>query len=339
MLLTGAQSEELVARAFRHAGVHHNMAKDAAVVLTMTEMMGIGTHGLARVPGYIERVLQGGVNPKALPQISTPAPALRMVDGQNGLGAAIAFLATKAAMEAARSAGIGAVFCKGSSHLGALAPHLYMAAQAGFAAIVTTNTAPMIAPSGGCEPVLGNSPIGFAIPSEEGMPILLDMALSVVARSKVRRAAQMGEMIPETWATDAAGLPTQDAKAAMQGLMQAIGGGKGANLALCLDLLAGGLSGAAMMSEIPNANLDPSAVANIGHMFIFVDVARLMPLGAFTERVSDARSMVETSTAMTEAEAIRMPGSRAITLLQQTRDEGFNIPQALGVELTRLASR
>ncbi len=69
MLLTGAQSEELVARAFRHAGVHHNMAKDAAVVLTMTEMMGIGTHGLARVPGYIERVLQGGVNPKALPQI------------------------------------------------------------------------------------------------------------------------------------------------------------------------------------------------------------------------------------------------------------------------------
>ncbi|KKK48455.1 hypothetical protein LCGC14_3144950, partial [marine sediment metagenome] len=104
-------------------------------------------------------------------------------------------------------------------------------------------------------------------------------------RLKKWQAAARGEAIPDHWATDATGNPTTDAAAAMQGMMQAIGGTKGANLALCLDLLAGGLSGAAMLSEIPNANLDTQAVANVGHLFLVIDAARLMPPAALSTRL------------------------------------------------------
>lgn len=338
MVFTEVRARDLTARAFQRVGVRADMAEDAAAMLTMAQMMGIGTHGLARVSDYVDRVRAGGVNAGALPKITMPAPALRLVDGRNGLGAAVAARATQAAMQAAREVGVGAAFCRGSSHLGALAPHLYVAAQAGFAAVITTNTAPMIAPSGGRQPIIGNAPFGIAIPNPGGVPVLLDMALSVAARSKVRRAAEAGAPIPETWATDADGHPTTDAKAAMNGLMQAIGGGKGANLALCLDMLAGGLSGAAMLSEIPNANLESGAVANVGHMIVLIDAARLMAPDALSDRLSDARAIVENSTALNQNEAVRLPGARAIASLEKARAQGFDIAPGLAGELERLAA-
>jgi LDH2 family malate/lactate/ureidoglycolate dehydrogenase len=139
------------------------MAWDAAEMITMAEMMGIATHGLARVENYVDRLRAGGMNPKAEPQITAPAPALLKVDGYNGLGAAVALRAMQAAMNAARKTGIAAAFCRRSTHLGALAPLLWIAASDGFAAIITTNTAPMIAPAGGRTAVLGNAPLGFAL--------------------------------------------------------------------------------------------------------------------------------------------------------------------------------
>lgn len=332
-----AQANDLVISAFCQVGVRHDMAKDAAAMLTMTQMMGIGTHGLARVSNYVDRIKAGGVNADAIPLISAPAPALRMVDAQNGLGVAVAFRATQAAMEAARGAGIGAAFCRGSSHMGALAPHLYRAAQEGFAAIITTNTSPMIAPAGGRDAVIGNTPFGLAVPDADGVPVILDIALSVAARSKVRQAAEAGMAIPQTWATDANGHPTTDAKAAMGGLMQAIGGAKGANLSLCLDLFSGGLSGAAMLSEIPNANLRPSAVANVGHMIVLIDVACLMRHDTLTNRMSDARNLIQNGRRVDPSVAIRMPGARAIAALHKAQGEGFDIAPDLLAKLEGLA--
>lgn len=315
------------------------MAEDAAQMLVTAEMMGIGTHGLARVEAYVARLRSGGANPDAVPAIIAPAPALRQVDGQNGLGAAVAIRATRAAIEAARDVGVGAAFCRSSTHLGALAPQLLHAAEAGFAAIFTTNTAPMIAPKGGHRPVVGNTPIGIALPDAGGDHVILDMAMSVVARSKVRQAAAKGEPIPDSWATDELGQPTTDAAAAMKGLMQAIGGGKGANLALTLDLLAGGLSGAAMMSEIPNANLDPRAVANVGHMFIVIDAAKLIAPEVLAQRLNDARDLVRSSaTSDDPSDAPRLPGARALAELRHAQETGIAVEPDLLARLRALAA-
>jgi len=337
MLLSEQDAVALVTQAFMGAGVSASMAQDAAQMLTTAQMMGIDTHGLARVTNYIDRINAGGVNPKADPVITSPAPALLQVDGQNGLGAAVALRATRATMDAARQTGIAAAFCRHSSHLGALAPLLWVAAQEGFAAIITTNSAPMIAPAGGCQAMLGNAPFGLAMPDADGDPVLLDMALSVAARSKVRAAETAGTAIPETWATDASGRPTTDAAAAMKGLMQAIGGTKGANLSLCLDLFAGGLSGAGMMDEIPNANLTPGAVANVGHMIIVIDAARLMPAEDLSQRLAGTRSKLETSAAVEASQPVRLPGARAVAALKTAQTQGFSIAPELFEKLNELA--
>lgn len=329
---------DLTQAAFKAAGMRADMARDAARMLVMAEMMGIGTHGLARVAPYVDRLRDGGVNPNANPVITAPAPALRHVDGQNGLGAAVAIRATRAAMEAACDVGMGASFCHASTHLGALAPQLLHAAEAGFAAIFTTNTSPMIAPQGGRRAVIGNTPLGIALPDPGGQPVILDMALSVAARSKVRRAVAKGEPIPATWATDADGVPTTDATAAMGGLMQAIGGPKGANLALCLDLLAGGLAGAAILSEVPNANVDTKAVANVGHMFVVIDASKLIAPATLSDRLDDARRLVGESAATGADSQPRLPGARALAALAKARAEGVLVePELLG-QLRALAA-
>lgn len=337
MILTQEQATSLSAQAFTRAGVEDTMARDAAQMLTLAQMMGITTHGLARVGDYTDRIRAGGIDPIAQPDVTAPASALIQVDGQNGLGPAVALRAVQVAMEAARQTGIAAAFCRRSSHLGSLAPLLYTVAQEGFAALFTTNTSPMIAPVGGKSAVLGNAPIGIAIPNQSGAPVIFDIALSVAARSKVRRAALAGEPIPETWATDAQGRPTTDAAKAMDGLMQAIGGIKGANLSLCLDLMTGGLSGAAMLSEIPNTNLTPGKFANVGHMFIVIDVARLMPPEALSGRLTDALGMVEASGAIDPVNPPRLPGARAIAALEQAERDGIHLAPALFERLTALA--
>src|SRR3546814_15674163 len=98
---------------------------------------------------------------------------------------------------------------------------------------------------GGREARLGNSPLGFGIPNPGGDPFLLDMALSVVARAKIRQALQQGAAIPSTWATDKEGQPTNDPKAAINVFLMDIGGQQGYGRAQVVDLMADLLLGAA----------------------------------------------------------------------------------------------
>ena len=332
-----AEAEELATRAFQRAGVSFEAARDAAEILTLAEMMGIATHGLKRVATYTARIEAGGIRAGATPRVTAPAPALRQVDGDDGLGPATARLALRKGIAAARDCGVGAVFLRRGAHLGALAPYLWIAAEAGMAAIVTTNTAPMLASAGGREALIGNNPVGLGLPGPKGAHVMLDMALSVAARSSVRAAAEMGAEIPDSWATDATGRPTTDARAAMEGLMQAIGGAKGAQLALCLDLMAATLSGAAMLSEIPNAAKAPDQPQGLGQMFLLIDAGKLLPGADPFARLEDAARMVGRSAAIDPANPPRLPGARAIAALRRTQKWGLDLPAPLLVDLKERA--
>lgn len=309
----------------------------AAEILTLAEAMGISAHGLSRVGVYSDRIAAGGIDAAAKIAVTSPAPALRMVDGANGLGPAVAEAARRAACEAARAFGIGAAFVRGSNHLGALAPYLFLSAEAGLAAIVTTTTAPMIAPAGGREARIGNNPLGLAIPGPGGEHAILDMALSVVSRSRVRAAAKAGQLIPEAWASDVDGHPTTDPAAAMQGLMRAIGGDKGANLALCLDLMVSALSGAATLTEIGNAAADPGAAQKVGHLFVMIDAVALLPETERDQRMRTAAKILSGTAPLDPETPPRMPGARALAALEQARANGLSLKPDLLANLETLA--
>jgi LDH2 family malate/lactate/ureidoglycolate dehydrogenase len=107
--------------------------------------------------------------------------------------------------------------------------------------------------------------------------------------------------------------------------MQAIGGTDGANLSLCLDLLAGGLSGASMLSEISNANLTLGAKANVVHKFVVIDAACVVPPEVLLGGVADARQMVAASPAIDPTVPIRLPGAHAAAALHTARAQGFTL--------------
>ncbi len=299
--------------------------------------MGIGTHGLSRVRDYVTRIEAGGIDPAAEVVVERPAPALRLIDGNHGLGPAIARCAVDAAMEAAREAGIGGAFVRNGSHLGALAPFLFNAAEVGFAAIMTTNTAPMIAAPGGRTPLIGNNPLGLAVPHPDGRHVLVDMALSVVSRSRVREAQKAGTNIPETWATDGEGRPTRDPAEAMEGLMQAIGGEKGTVLALALDMMAGAMAGAGFLSHIPTAAKTPERPQGLGQMFILVDAGKLLTDDLRRDRLDEASALVTSSPPLDPDHPVRMPGDRALSHLRAARENGILVPSALLSDLREMA--
>lgn len=329
---------DLAAAAFRGTGVGAAEAEAAAIILVLAEMMEIRTHGVRRVPVYGARLRNGGIDPAARIACEVLAPGLRRIDGANGLGPAIGARALEEAIAAARETGIAAVFCRRSNHFGAVAPYALLAARAGFISIIGSNATPLLAPAGGREARVGNNPLGFGFPRPGGDPVILDMAMSVAARSKIRDAAEAGRPIPAGWATDRAGRPTTDAASAMAGLLLPIGGHKGLGLALAVDLLGGLLSGAAFLTGTASLTAQPGAAQDLGQVFVLIDARRLMPESELASRMEAfARALHETPR-IDEATSVRLPGERALACLARAESDGVAIDRVLLRALEAMAS-
>jgi LDH2 family malate/lactate/ureidoglycolate dehydrogenase len=247
--------------------------------------------------------------------------------------------ALEAAMGMAREFGVGIAFARASNHFGPVAPYCLIAAEAGLASLIGSNATTTIAPSGGSDARLGNNPMGFGIPNPAGRPILLDMAMSVVARAKIRNAAKRGEAIPPTWATDKEGKPTTDAKAALDGFLLPIGGYKGYGLALIVDLFAGLLSGAAYLTHVSSWSDNPEAPQDLGHFFFIIDAKRLLPPGELARRMQDFVAILHATPPADPKAPVLVPGEIELDKLERHRRDGIAIDPALRGKLEALAQR
>ena len=327
----------LAERAFVAHGVAPGDAADTARILVLGDLFGHQTHGVDRIPSYCERIGVGGINARARPRVERPAAAIAQVDGDNGLGPVVGMAALRAAMEMGRASGVGIAFARSSNHFGAIAPYCWLAAQDGFASVIGSNSTPTIAPTGGREARVGNSPLGFGVPHPGGDPVILDMAMSVVARARIRNAMKRGESIPPTWATDRGGEPTTDPKAALDGFLLPIGGYKGYGLALIVDLFAGLLSGAAYLTHVKSWQDEPDAPQGLGHFFLLVDTRRLGPGEWLAERMADFAAILHATPAADPAKPVLLPGEIELGRLERQRREGLSIDAALLEKLEALA--
>jgi LDH2 family malate/lactate/ureidoglycolate dehydrogenase len=321
--LSEAELLELGARAFQGLGLPAADAQQVARILVLADLFGLTTHGLSRVESYGERLTVGGI--AATPRITVQqvAPALVKVDGANGVGPLVGMHALEAAMAAARECGVGVALARGSNHFGPISPYALIAAEAGFASIIGSNATTTIAPWGGSDARLGNSPIGFGVPHPGGDPFLLDMAMSVVARAKIRNALKRGEAIPETWATDSQGRPTKDPAAALDGFLLPIGGHKGYGLALMVDLFAGLLSDAAYLTHVKSWSDAPEQPQNLGHFFILIDTRRLGSAAWLEERMRDFAAILHASAPADPAQPVIVPGEIELAKMRRQRRDGI----------------
>lgn len=331
------QLRSLAVKALLGAGVPTDDAETISRVLVQADLFGIHTHGVARIPQYLERGRLGGLDPTARVLVKQVAPALARVDGANGIGPLVGARALEAAAEGARRNGVGAAFARHSNHFGPVMPYLFQAAEQGFAAIIASNATTTIAPWGGREARVGNNPLGIGVPSPGGDPIMLDIAMSVVARAKIRRAAAAGEPIPGTWATDRDGAPTTDPDAALAGFLQPIGGHKGYGLSLMIDLLTGLLSGAAYLDHVSSWSIDPERAQNLGHVFILIDASRLMKGEVLASRMADFARILHDTPPTDPTAPVRLPGELELTTHQRQSEHGVEVAAADVAALHRLA--
>lgn len=337
--MTEEELARLAGRAFAALGLAPQDAADTARILVLGDLFGHHTHGVSRVESYGERLEIGGIKARPDVRVERLAPAVARIDGDNGVGPVVGMRALRESMALARESGVGVAFARASNHFGAISPYCYLAAEQGFASIIGSNATTTIAPTGGREARLGNSPMGFGIPNPGGRPVILDMAMSVVARARIRTALKRGEVIPGTWATDREGRPTTDPNAALDGFLLPIGGYKGYGLALVVDLFAGLLSGAAYLTHVKSWSDEPEAAQDLGHFFILIDVARLGSADWLAQRMADFAAILHDTPPTDPARPVLLPGEIEQDHMERQRREGVNIEPAVVAKLEALAAR
>ncbi|HWD03801.1 MAG TPA: Ldh family oxidoreductase [Amycolatopsis sp.] len=335
--ITAEDLRGLAARALAGNGMAEEDAARVTDVLVLADLFGIRTHGVARIPQYLDRARVGGVDLHAKVTVDPVAPALSRVDGANGIGPLVGSHALDAALAGARATGLGAAFVRGSNHFGPVMPYLFRAAEQGFAAVIASNATTTIAPWGGREARLGNNPLGIGVPSPGGDPVLLDIAMSVAARAKIRAAAAEGRPIPATWATDSDGHPTTDPAAALDGFLQPLGGHKGYGLSVMIDLFTGVLSGAGYLTRISSWSADPERPQNLGHIFFLIDTSRLVTAADLTSRMTDFTAILRTTPPADPAQPVRVPGELELARYHRHLRDGLAVDTGVLTRLLDLA--
>jgi (2R)-3-sulfolactate dehydrogenase (NADP+) len=307
------------------------MASVTARALVDAQAQGLASHGIARVAQYATHLRNGRADGRAVAVIARERGGAILVDARSGLAFPACALAVDEAIRRAREFGVAFAGVTNSHHFGVAAWHLEPVAAAGMVGLAFGNSPAAMPAAGGKRALFGTNPIAAVFPRRSGIALTIDLSLSEVARGKVMVAAKEGKPIPLGWALDGEGRPTTDAHAALQGSMLAMGGTKGAMLALVVELLVTALTGAALGFEASSFFVDEGNRPRIGQAFLVIDPDALAGRDVFAERVETLIA------AMQEDPVVRLPGARRAALAAKARAEGVDVPQALVDQLRALA--
>jgi LDH2 family malate/lactate/ureidoglycolate dehydrogenase len=297
----------IVSNIFTHCGMSPEDAGLLAQTLVHSDLRGIHSHGVLRVPDYVEKLTRQGVNPKGRPAVVSKRAGAIVVDGGNAMGQISGTFAMRQAMDTAKETGIAYSAVRGSNHCGALDWYTMMAARENMIGIAGTNALPTMAPWGGTDKIVGINPLSVAIPAASGRDFVLDFAFGATAHGKIRVYQQKNAPIPEGWAFDQMGNPTTSAATALEGLIQPIGQHKGIGLGMAVGMLSSLLSGAAYGLESGNM-VDGAKPGVDGHFFLAIDISAFEDTDVFKQRVDKIADEVHASGKRDGSDQLFMPG-------------------------------
>ena len=289
--------------------------------LIAADMRGVRTHGHVMLPKYCKEIRRGSTNATGQPRIVSETPATLHVDGDRAPGAVAGHFTMQAVIRKASASGAATGFTKRSNHFGAAAHFAMMALPHGMIGFAATNAGPTMFPFGGRKRMVGNNPIAFAIPAGCKRPIVLDMAMSMSANSRVAIAERLGQEVPEGWILDRDGRPSTDPADLAEGSGVSIGGPKGIGLAQVVDLLAGVLAGASFGPTVGRPQPD-GGYGDTGHWFHAIDVATFMPPDAFTALVDQQIELFHTCARVEGTSRIFVPGEIEWERFEESREHG-----------------
>jgi LDH2 family malate/lactate/ureidoglycolate dehydrogenase len=265
-------------------GVPADDARLLAGCLVEAELWGHPSHGLLRLSWYVARIRTGVVDPAANAETVVDRGAVAVLDGHEGLGHVLTAHAAIEAVRRAKEQGVGVVAVRNSNHFGMAAHFTRMIAEQGCVGIITTNGSPAMAPWGGRAKAVGANPWSIATPAGEHGVTVMDVANVNAARGKIYAARERGGSIPEGWALDAAGRPTTDPAAAIDGVILPMAGHKGYAISFMMDVLSGVLTGSSFATGVSGPQ-QAERRSGSGHLVLAIDIAAVADPGSFGERM------------------------------------------------------
>lgn len=325
---------------FLSLGLPSDDARLVADGLIEADLRGLASHGVARIPIYAKRLGCGTVNPRPNISISQAAPVVALVDGDDGMGFVVGNRAMAKAIELANSFGLGLVGVRRSTHYGMGAIYVLQAIEAGMISLAFTNSSPAIPVWGGRDVFLGAAPFAAGAPGGAKGPYVLDMAMTIIARGKIRLAAQRGDPIPLGLALDSGGHPTTDAKKAFEGVCLPFGGTKGAALSMLMDILCGVFTGANYGGDVKSLYFDFSGPQNVGHFFLVMKPDLFISAEEFATRMDTLVERVKDCPRAAGVDEILMPGEPEFRKKEELSKAGIpltrDIVEALQIEAEKL---
>jgi LDH2 family malate/lactate/ureidoglycolate dehydrogenase len=315
---------------FMKVGLSQEDAFIVADSLIFANIRGIDSHGVVRLPFYVERLRQEGTKIKPRIRKIKEKTASVLLDGDNGMGQVVGMYATRLAMEKARVTGVCFVGVRGSSHYGVASYYTVKTAEDNMIGLSMSNGPPVMAAWGGAKGVICNNPLSIAAPYQAGRPIVLDIAMSRVAGGKVRLAAKNNQKIPIGWIIDRHGRNTENPNDLPEGgALLPFGEHKGYGLTVMLEILTGVLTGAGMMGQIPLWIKEIQSPLNVGHCFMAISIECFMDLGSFKERLNWVIQEIRSSPLAEGAKGVFFPGELELRVEEERR--GMGIPISEGV--------
>jgi LDH2 family malate/lactate/ureidoglycolate dehydrogenase len=297
-------------------------------------LRGVDTHGINLLCNYAERYK---VFPKKPIEMVKDFKAVCMLNANGNLGIIAANIGMDKAIERAEQYGIGMSLVYDSSHYGAAGYYTRHAAERGYIGYTSTTALIDLAPWGGREHIVGKNPFSIAFPGDV-FPVVLDVACSVTARNRVRTYAREGMKIPDGWALDKNGKPTNDPNEALHGLFLPMGGYKGVGIAIMIEYMIAVVCGTGFSSQVV-ANDNLTVKQGTAHMFTAIDPLCLTSEDGLKDQARQFSDQFHKIEKFEGVDKLYLPGEKEWDTSQQRKKNGIPISQAIIKELDDYADK
>jgi LDH2 family malate/lactate/ureidoglycolate dehydrogenase len=325
----------LVAGIFAARGSRPADAATVADALVWANLRGVDSHGVSRVPRYLELFDKGESVAGAVPTVERPKAAIAIVDAHAAPGPVALNTAADEAIKGAEVAGIGWASVRGTVHTGAIGYYTSRIAAAGYAAIGVVAGVPNMAYPGARGAAVATSPLSVAIPAGKHEVVLLDMATAVMALGRIAQLKAAGQELPPGVALTAEGEPTTDP--ALAKVPVPVGGAKGAGMSLVFEMLASGLAANPIVPGYHAGTKEGRRHRQNGFL-LAVDVASFLPFGEFTAAIDETVDAIKSLPPASGTSEILVPGERGRRAAAERGASGIPLGPKVWRELIEIAA-
>jgi len=310
-------------RIFMAVGTPLHIADDVAEILVKANLTGHHSHGVLRIPQYLQQIEEGRIVPAEEPVIVKDAANTMTVDGQGGFGLYTARWTMNRAIVKARQAQVCCVSLVQTRHIGRLGEYAEQAAHAGCIGLITSGDSTPgngdVVPFGGVKGVLGTNPIGAGVPTGDDAPFILDYATSMIAAGKIKVAASKGADLPEGCIIDRHGSSSVRPDDFYDGgFLLPFGGHKGYGLGVLVALL-GGLTG---LFDMERGTVE-------GKFMQTINVAAFIALETFQRGVRATLNAIKRTPPALGIGEVLVPGEPEYRARKRQLAEGIELPDTV----------